>query len=116
MRDWMIPALLILILVVFGSKRLPGMAQSLGQSLRILRRESTHDTEPDPADPAAPGAPAPAQGTTHPAVQPIQPIQPIQPEPGYSDPYPDHRARPALPAERLPSSEPTIIRRDAPGR
>lgn len=88
MRDWMIPALLILILVVFGSKRLPGMAQSLGQSLRILRRESTSggdhdDGETPPA--AAPVVPPPA--ATKPGVPPahdtvyIAPVLPAAPEP-----------------------------------
>ncbi|OLB75819.1 MAG: hypothetical protein AUI14_20230 [Actinobacteria bacterium 13_2_20CM_2_71_6] len=82
MRDWMIPALLILVLLVFGSKRLPEMAQSLGQSLRILRRESTSAKEPDsdtgPGSPAAPAAPDPrAQG----AVPPGQ-LAPVQLAPG----------------------------------
>jgi sec-independent protein translocase protein TatA len=39
----------ILIIVLFGSKKLPGAARSLGQSMRILKREvqGLHEDEPD---------------------------------------------------------------------
>ncbi|GGT03019.1 Sec-independent protein translocase subunit TatA [Streptomyces chromofuscus] len=46
--------ILLVIVLLFGAKRLPGMARSLGQSLRILksetqamRRESDDETRPD---------------------------------------------------------------------
>lgn len=35
---WHIIILLVLVLVLFGAKRLPGAAQSLGQSMHIFRR------------------------------------------------------------------------------
>ncbi|MBM2614206.1 twin-arginine translocase TatA/TatE family subunit [Actinoplanes sp. LDG1-06] len=101
MRDWMIPALLILILVVFGSKRLPGMAQSLGQSLRILRKESTHDPEPETTEPVTPPPLPPPAATPH---------APAPPQAEWGPP------RPALPAERRTIAEPDVIRRDAQGR
>jgi sec-independent protein translocase protein TatA len=58
--------LLIVILVLFGAKRLPGAARSLGQSMRIFKAEtkglrSDDDAviaPPAPIDP--PAAPAPA--------------------------------------------------------
>lgn len=65
--------LLILILVLFGAKRLPGAARSLGQSMRIFKAETKglrSDDEPATASPPVlPAAPvqttpaqAPAQG------------------------------------------------------
>lgn len=60
--------LLILILVLFGAKRLPGAARSLGQSMRIFKAETKglrNDDEaatvsPPVLPPAAVPAPAPA--------------------------------------------------------
>jgi sec-independent protein translocase protein TatA len=45
--------LLIVILVLFGARRLPGAARSLGQSLRIFKAETkglrSEDATPPPA-------------------------------------------------------------------
>jgi sec-independent protein translocase protein TatA len=63
----------LVILVLFGSKKLPDAARSLGRSMRILKTEvkglhdddqassstSTSQTEPTPALPPAPPATAP---------------------------------------------------------
>lgn len=51
MPDLGVPELLIIalvILVLFGSKKLPGAARSLGQSLRIFKAETKglHDDSP----------------------------------------------------------------------
>jgi sec-independent protein translocase protein TatA len=54
MRDWMIPALLITILLLFGSRKLPDMARSLGQSLRILKSETKAMGDERPAGTVAP--------------------------------------------------------------
>jgi sec-independent protein translocase protein TatA len=53
---WKILIIAILIIVLFGSRKLPAAAKSLGQSMRILKKEvsSLHDDDP------APGAPVPA--------------------------------------------------------
>jgi sec-independent protein translocase protein TatA len=56
---WKILIIAIVILVLFGSKKLPDAARSLGKSMRILKTEVTklHDDEeeeqPVPATPAA---------------------------------------------------------------
>ena len=55
---WKILIVAVVIIVLFGSKKLPGAARSLGQSMRILKREVSdlhHDEEPDsaPKDSAA---------------------------------------------------------------
>ena len=49
---WKILIVAVVIIVLFGSKKLPGAARSLGQSMRILKREVSdlhHDDEPGSA-------------------------------------------------------------------
>jgi sec-independent protein translocase protein TatA len=60
---WKILIVAVVIIVLFGSKKLPGAARSLGQSMRILKREVSdlhHDEEPGsaPKDSAAQFPPA----------------------------------------------------------
>lgn len=65
---WKVLILAILVLVLFGAKKLPGAAKSLGQSMRIFKSEVSkmHEDEETPvAQPAAeitaaPATPAPA--------------------------------------------------------
>ena len=65
---WKVLIIAVVVLVLFGSKKLPDAARSLGRSMRILKKEvsSLHDDEEaQPADTAAavtaaPAAPAPA--------------------------------------------------------
>ena len=72
---WKILIVAVVIIVLFGSKKLPGAARSLGQSMRILKREVSdlhHDEEPAPApkDSAAQFPPAQlAPAATPPADQ-----------------------------------------------
>jgi len=57
---WELVLVLLVIVVVFGSKRMPDTARSLGRSMRILKTETqgTHDDDPPPAAAAvfSPGA------------------------------------------------------------
>ena len=49
---WKILIVAVVIIVLFGSKKLPGAARSLGQSMRILKREVSdlhHEEEPGAA-------------------------------------------------------------------
>ena len=86
------PEILILILIIlllFGAKRLPDVARGLGRSLRILKSE-TRDMQADGADapaavesPATPApiAPAPqAADAAPPATQSAVPTPAPQPE------------------------------------
>jgi sec-independent protein translocase protein TatA len=59
---WAIIAVLVVLL--FGSKRLPDTARGLGQSLRILRAETRAMDEPAPGGREGPGTttPEPAVG------------------------------------------------------
>jgi sec-independent protein translocase protein TatA len=61
---WKIAIIAILIIVLFGSRKLPGAARSLGQSMRILKKEMTslHEDESDaPPAPVTVTEPTPAQ-------------------------------------------------------
>ena len=77
---WKILIVALVIIVLFGSKKLPAAARSLGQSMRILKKEvqGLHEDEPEPGPPdAQAAAPAPAEITAaaaeaaRPAQQPI---------------------------------------------
>jgi sec-independent protein translocase protein TatA len=63
---WKILIIAVVIIVLFGSKKLPAAARSLGQSMRILKKEvhGLHEDEPESRPPGAPGAAqAPAEIT-----------------------------------------------------
>ncbi|MEJ8633931.1 MULTISPECIES: Sec-independent protein translocase subunit TatA [Streptomyces] len=54
--------ILVVIILLFGAKKLPDMARSLGKSARILKSEakamkSEGGQQPAPADPPQPGTP-----------------------------------------------------------
>lgn len=48
LTGWHALVILAIILLVFGSAKLPALARSVGQSVRILKDEA-HDAEPQPA-------------------------------------------------------------------
>jgi sec-independent protein translocase protein TatA len=67
---WKILIVAVVLIVLFGSKKLPDAARSLGKSMRILKTEvqdmREHDDEPKPAQaltaqPAQPAEPSQAQ-------------------------------------------------------
>ena len=63
---WKILIVALVIIVLFGSKKLPAAARSLGQSMRILKKEvqGLHEDEPEPGPSGAPAAAeAPAEIT-----------------------------------------------------
>jgi sec-independent protein translocase protein TatA len=75
--------LLVVVLILFGSTRLPGAAEALGKSMRIFKSEARkmHDDDPAKAtqvtavqQPAAP-QPLPAQPAAPDATQQLQDIQ-----------------------------------------
>ena len=78
---WKILIVAVVIIVLFGSKKLPHAARSLGQSMRILKREvqGLHEDEPaSDASAQAPGSPAtgfPAPAELTAARQPHQRAQ-----------------------------------------
>jgi sec-independent protein translocase protein TatA len=63
---WKILIVALVIIVLFGSKKLPAAARSLGQSMRILKKEvqGLHEDEPESRPPSTqPAAQAPAELT-----------------------------------------------------
>jgi sec-independent protein translocase protein TatA len=68
---WKILIIAVVVLVLFGSKKLPDAARSLGKSMRILKTEvsTLHDDEEE--QPASQPAAAPA-ATVGPAPAPAQ--------------------------------------------
>ena len=57
---WHVLILLVVVLLLFGAKRLPGSARSLGQALRIFKAETQGLRGEDQAG-SPPGAAAPQQ-------------------------------------------------------
>ncbi|MDR2380207.1 MAG: Sec-independent protein translocase subunit TatA [Bifidobacteriaceae bacterium] len=78
MKPWHIVVLLVVLLLVFGASKLPDVAKSIGQSLKVFKKEvSELRTEGTPAATAAPPAVAAA-----PPVAPVAPpVQPAAPPP-----------------------------------
>ncbi len=80
LQPWHWLVLAVVVILVFGAKRLPDMARSLGKSLRIFKseiRELQEENKPDSSAPSAaqptsvqservdpPAAPASGQGHT----------------------------------------------------
>ena len=71
---WELILVLLVIVVVFGSKRLPDSARALGKSMRILKAETKGLRDDD--EPATP----PTTTTAHVADAPVPPVVPVQPE------------------------------------
>ena len=78
---WKILIVAVVLIVLFGSKKLPHAARSLGQSMRILKREvqGLHEEDESDASAQAPGStangfPAPAPAPAELAAMP-QPDQ-----------------------------------------
>lgn len=74
LSPWHLAIVAVVVVVLFGSKRLPDAARSVGRSLRILKTElkSLHDDDP-PATSAIPAA------TAAPTVAPQQEQTPAEP-------------------------------------
>ena len=120
---WELVLVLLVIVVVFGSKRLPDSARALGKSMRILKAETKGLRDDDDARtpttttvaatvvptavvPPAPVAPAPVPPV--PAQQVAQPVQPapVQPAPLHPAPlHPVHLAK-SEPGAEHPSTQP----------
>jgi sec-independent protein translocase protein TatA len=63
---WKILIVALVIIVLFGSKKLPAAARSLGQSMRILKKEvqGLHEDEPEPRPAGAQAAAQAPAGIT----------------------------------------------------
>src|SRR4029077_3434065 len=86
---WKIAIIAILIIVLFGSRKLPGAARSLGQSMRILKKEISGLHEED--EPGAPSAPTTRAAATPPPA-PAQ-LQAAPAAPAAASAAPDAQAQ-----------------------
>ena len=102
-KPWLILVIVILFVLMFGSRKLPGAARSLGQSMRILKKEVSGLHEED--EHGAPGAPATADAT--PAVAPAQ-LQAPPVTPAAAPATPDAQAQIAALQEQLNSLQQTV--------
>jgi sec-independent protein translocase protein TatA len=79
---WKILIVAVVLIVLFGSAKLPGAARSLGKSMRILKAEvkDFHEegTETEAAAPIPAAAPAPAPAGQIAAAQAQQQIDDLQ--------------------------------------
>jgi sec-independent protein translocase protein TatA len=85
---WELVLVLLVILVLFGAKRLPDSARALGRSMRILKAETKGLRDDD----------APAAGSTTVTAEPLPPVQPqqqpYQQQPGAAPQDPHQQPRP----------------------
>ena len=80
---WHMIVLLVLVLVVFGSSRLPDIAKSVGQSMKVFKKEIKElRDEDDDKKPAAQIQQQPQEGTYYP--EPTQSGQTAQSTEGSS--------------------------------
>ena len=100
-KPWLILVIVILFVLMFGSRKLPGAARSLGQSMRILKKEVSGLHEED--EPGAPGAPA---TVTEPAPAQLQAAPPVAP--AATPAAPDAQAQIAALQEQLNSLQQTV--------
>ncbi len=70
--------ILLVLLLVFGPKRLPEMGRSLGRGMREFKDSITGDSKDDEPEKAELPPPQPVQTTP---VQPAQPVQTPAPAP-----------------------------------
>lgn len=102
-KPWLILIIVILFVLMFGSRKLPGAARSLGQSMRILKKEVSGLHEED--EPGAPGAPA---TVTEPAPAQLQAAPTAPVAPAATSAAPDAQAQIAALQEQLNSLQQTV--------
>ncbi len=97
LQGWHIIVLLVVILLLFGAQRLPGLARSVGESLRIFKKE-IKDVADDgtPKDPATGAAAGPVPGT---------PVPPSDNVPSITTEKPYDTGRPYDPAKPFDKPE-----------
>src|ERR1700750_1560674 len=121
-KPWHIILVVVVLVLLFGAKRLPDAARSLGRSLRIIKAETKGliDQDDNVAEKAEPqygrqplngevqGRPSQQQPGYHPPQyqqqpQGYQPPQPQyqQPQPGYQQPQPGYQQPQEPPAQPL---------------
>lgn len=84
LKPWHIAVLVVVLILLFGAKRLPDAARSLGRSLRIIKAETKHLSDDDrdlaeKADAQYTHQPLPPSGTAQSQAQQQPPVvDPVQ--------------------------------------
>jgi sec-independent protein translocase protein TatA len=97
LKPWHIIVICVLLVLLFGAKRLPDAARSLGRSLRIIKAETKGliDDDNNVAEKAEPQqGRQPLNGEIYPGQQQpagYQQPQYQQPQPGYQQPQPGYQ-------------------------
>ncbi|MFE6748745.1 Sec-independent protein translocase subunit TatA [Kitasatospora purpeofusca] len=79
LEPWHLLVVLAVVILLFGSKKLPEMARGLGKSMRILKAETAAMREEGQAAEQAPAPTAAAPGTPAAPVAPVAPVTPVAP-------------------------------------
>lgn len=77
LQPWHIVIILLVLVVLFGAKRLPDAARGIGKSMRIFKAEASKMRDED-GDEHSPTATATTTATPQLTQQPIQPAPPIE--------------------------------------
>jgi sec-independent protein translocase protein TatA len=78
LRPWHIAILVVVLILLFGAKRLPDAARGLGRSMRILKAETKGLTEDDvsgKAEAQAGHQPLDNQPSSTPTVSPVERVR-----------------------------------------
>jgi sec-independent protein translocase protein TatA len=80
LAPWHIIILVIVLVLLFGARRLPGAAQSLGQSMHIFKK-SVQGLNPDDQTSSTPGWAPPASYSSNTAANPPEAATALTPAP-----------------------------------
>lgn len=103
LKPWHIVVLLVVILLLFGARRLPDLARSVGESLRIFKRE-VKDLQDDDDRPVA--TTPPPVVTPVPGTNPVAGTNPVPPASTGPVVNPSPSAQPASPLDQPGTTQP----------
>jgi len=80
LRPWHVIVIVVVLVLLFGAKRLPGAARSLGVSMRVLKREvrALHDDDDDLSTKNSAEAQRPAPENRQLDAQPSAVVDPVE--------------------------------------
>jgi sec-independent protein translocase protein TatA len=75
LNGWHLLIVILVVLLIFGAPKLPGLARSLGQSMRIFRQEVKAMKDDDDPDEAKSSSATPAKKTTNASATKSSPVK-----------------------------------------
>lgn len=105
LSPWHWAIVIVVLVALFGAKKLPDAARGLGRSVRILKAELGAAADEPAAQVPADTAPLPAVPAVHPETAPMPVVQPVAQSDAQPDAQPDPRvgSDPARPAASGPA-------------